>query len=416
MLRILAFVSAFSCLGSIYAQQFTKKQLSEDFEYFWSTINTDYCYFDKKATDWNRVKEIYANDLDTISTRKSFVFLLEKMFRELYDNHASLSTNYPESQKLVPTGTDVWAEYKNNKAVILEVRRNSGADHCGLRAGMEVISFNDLAIDQAIQEFIPKSVSTVTPEARNFALQVLLAGRHNEKRKITVLDPQKRIDFFPDDPQYFSADSPSWLDSKRLEGNIGYIRINNRLGENELIPLFDSVLDGLMDTKAMILDMRLTPSGGNTTVARAVLSRFISKEGFYQKHELTQEEKMFGVKRSWEEIVSPRKTTYTKALVVLADHWTGSVGEAMVIGLDGLKRVKVIGTQMARLNGAVYSYRLPNTGIGFNFPAEKLFHVNGTPRENFEPHIRVNMVQQKPGSDEILDAALRYLRQRDKHS
>src|SRR5881227_3929482 len=115
MLRILAFVSAFSCLGSIHAQQFTKKQLSEDFEFFWSTINTDYCYFDKKATDWNRVKEIYSKELDTITSRKSFVFLLENMFRELYDHHASLSTNYPESQKLVPTGADLWVEYKNSK-------------------------------------------------------------------------------------------------------------------------------------------------------------------------------------------------------------------------------------------------------------------------------------------------------------
>jgi carboxyl-terminal processing protease len=165
----------------------------------------------------------------------------------------------------------------------------------------------------------------------------------------------------------------------------------------------------LQHTRALIIDLRSTPSGGNTAVARAVLGRFISKEDFYQKHELTSEEKETSIKRSWVEIVSPRKPVYKNALIVLVDHWTGSVGEGIAIGFDALKRATIIGTKMAGLNGAVYSFVMPNTGIGFSFPAEKLFHVNGTPRENFSPTVEVDLRKKSDNEDVILQQALRFL-------
>ena len=86
------------------------------------------------------------------------------------------------------------------------------------------------------------------------------------------------------------------------------------------------------------------------------MGRFITKEGFYQKHVLTAEERESGIKRSWVEIVSPKNPTYKNPLVILVDHWTGSVSEGIAIGFDALKRATIIGTRMAALNGAIYSF------------------------------------------------------------
>jgi carboxyl-terminal processing protease len=197
----------------------------------------------------------------------------------------------------------------------------------------------------------------------------------------------------------------------RLIRQTGYLKINNCLGNNALIAQFDSVLNQLMQTRALIIDMRETPSGGNTTIARAILGRFIDREHFYQQHEYYAEEKKTGVKRSWQEIVSPRGLRYTKPLVILCDHWTGSVGEGITIGFDGMNRATVIGTPMAGLNGAIYSYELPNTKIGFSLPTERLYHIRGMPREVFRPLIQVDMTQEKPSThdDIILDRALQYI-------
>jgi carboxyl-terminal processing protease len=391
------------------AQALTREQYREDFTYFWETIKENYCYWDKKATDWQKVKALYSPEVDTVTTTRSFVLLLERVLYELYDHHASLNTNTRESQRLVPSGTDLWAAYVAGKPVITEVRKDYGAWNAGLRAGMELVAFNDQPIAAATLSFTPKALSRQDPEAKDYALRLLLAGQHSGKRKITVRDKGNLRHFYPDSLRTINDYTYTGdIESRVLEGGIGYLRINNRLWDNGLIPLFDSVLNTLMDTKALVLDLRETPSGGNTTVARAILGRFITHEGFYQAHELTAEERQYGVKRSWKEIASPRKPTYTKPLVVLANHWTGSVGEGIVIGFDALKRATVIGTPMARLNGAIYSFQMSHTGIGFSFPVEKLFHAhNGLPREVYMPPQVVKL--KGSGADEILLAAQAYL-------
>ncbi|MCU7551753.1 S41 family peptidase [Chitinophagaceae bacterium LB-8] len=394
-----------------HAQQWTKEQYTKDFDYFLNTIKEDYCYWDKKQTDWEKVKAIYIPALDTITAKGGFVLLMEKLFYELYDHHASLNTNTAASQRLVPSGTDLWAEYINGKPVITEVRRDFGAYKAGLKAGMELHAFNDVPIEQAIQPFLGKSLKTVTPEAKSYALRVLLAGTHLGNRKVSVKDKGMLYDFYPDQPV-------NLLEEHRYEGNlavrsygdIGYLKINNSLGDNNVIVSFDSALNSLMHTRALIVDLRETPSGGNTTVARAILGRFITKEMFYQKHELTAEQRQYGVKRSWVEIVSPRAALYSKPLIVLVDHWTGSVGEGIAIGFDALQRATVMGTKMAGLNGANYSYTMPNTGIGFSFPVEKIFHVNGRPREDFLPKVLVKLSDNHATNDVILEMALQQLK------
>jgi carboxyl-terminal processing protease len=399
------------CISSpAVSQQPTSQQFREDFEYFWNTLDRQYAYWDNKTTDWSKVKALYAAEADTIKSKWNFTLFLERVFNEIYDPHASLSTNTSESQKLIPSGADVWASYQNGKPLITEVRLGFGAARSGLHAGMEIIAINNLPVAEAIQPFLPKTLVRSDAAAKNHALRVAMAGRHSQKRKITVQYQGSQNDYFPD--QDTTTHYPPYqglLASERLAGNIGYIRIHNVLWDNNLIPAFDSVMNRLMDTKGIVLDLRETPGGGNTTVARAIIGRFISKAGFYQAHELPAEEKRFGVKRSWKEIVSPRGITYTKPLVLLVNHWTGSVGEGTTIGFDALKRATIIGTEMAGLNGANYSFQMPHTKIGFSFPAEKLFHVNGQPRETFKPHIIVNLSEQQVGEDKILQTALKYL-------
>jgi carboxyl-terminal processing protease len=101
------------------------------------------------------------------------------------------------------------------------------------------------------------------------------------------------------------------------------------LGNNNLIKEFDKALDSLLETKAIILDLRNTLNGGNTYVAKGIMSRFISKEKAYQKHSLL-ESYTFGlkIKRTFVEYVSPRGKQYQKPLIVLVGRWTGSMGKA----------------------------------------------------------------------------------------
>lgn len=398
------------------AQNFTTEQYRQDFAYFWQNIHDEYCYFSKKQTDWDKVKLLYYSMIDTVSSRSSFLGIIERALYELYDHHCNLNTNTDYSRRLVPTSTDMWAEYKNNKPVITEVRMKSGAAACGIIAGMEIVAINDIPAAAAVTEFLPKSLRKPDTESKAFALRLLLAGNHIQPRKFSLKINGVIKDYFPDkDGMQLEHHQYNGKIATQLYNNIGYIRINNCLYDNELIHVFDSAMTAMKNTKAMILDLRETPSGGNTSVARAILGWFINKEHFYQQHEYYAEEKQTGIKRSWQEIVSPRAGKYySKPLVILVNHWTGSVAEGIAIGFDCLRRpgTKIIGTTMARLNGAVYSYEMPHTKIGFTYTAERLYHINGKPREEYIPNINLPLaaLAAKKAGDIFITAALNYLK------
>ncbi|MEO6613651.1 MAG: S41 family peptidase [Chitinophagaceae bacterium] len=405
-----------SCFVTAQNSALTTGKYREDFDFFWKSIGEEYSYFDKKQTDWEKVKAIYGAGIGNITGREQFVSLLEKALNEIYDHHAILNTNTPLSSRLVPSGTDTWAEYVNGKPVITEVRKGFGTELSGVAPGMEIIAVNDIPVDIAIKSLLPVSLKKPDIEASNFALRLVLAGDHTKERKFTLQYRGKVRDYYPDkNGRLLENIKHNTAIEARLIGTIGYIKINDCLYDTDLVPAFDSVMQTFQKTSSLIIDLRETPSGGNTIVAKALMSWFIDKEHFYQKHEYPAEETMSGIKRSWMEIVSPRKDKhYSRPLVILCDHWTASLGEAIVIGFDALKRpfTKIIGTPMARLSGAVYSYEMPNTKIRFTFPAEKLYTIDGLPREKYLPGILVDLTtvasQQVP--DLFIARALSYLK------
>jgi len=50
-----------------------------------------------------------------------------------------------------------------------------------------------------------------------------------------------------------------------------------------------------------------------------------------------------------------------------------------------MKKAKITGTKMAGLLGAIDQFKLTQTNIGYQFPTERVYHINGTPRENYRP-------------------------------
>lgn len=413
------------CAGSIQAQPvndrrpaiYALQQFQSDFDFFWQNIHDNYAYLDAKTTDWNKVRDVYRPQLAGVQTRAQFISFLERVSEELYDPHISLNTNLVSSPRLVPTGADIWAEWQAGKAIVTEIRPASSAEKAGLRAGMEVLLVSGLPIRQAVHQREGQCLRRPDPAADNWALRTLLAGRHNEVRRFVVRSGQQSpvtVTLGDTEAERNGSENNALLLSEKTlpqDPRIGYIRFNNSLGQTNVIGQFDAALDNLQNTQSLILDLRDTPSGGNTTVARGILGRFIAQDMFYQKHDSPAEVRAYGVQQKWVDIVSPRGPfCYSHPVVVLVDHWTGSMGEGMAIGLDGMKRGLVAGTHMAGLNGAVESITLPNTGIGINFPTERLFHINGTPREDFVPSVEVSMTgQDAPRHDATLNAGLEVL-------
>jgi carboxyl-terminal processing protease len=248
----------------------------------------------------------------------------------------------------------------------------------------------------------------VAPDVRaqDWALRRVLAGRRGESLDISVrhADGRTAVVSLADTPTEPAA-TP--LEARRLADGIGYIRIHNSLGNPALISAFDAALAAMKDIPSIVLDLRDTPGGGDSAVAEPVLGRFVDRVRGYQKFVVPGG--TWKRTRTFIEKVRPRGPfNYRGRLIVLIDHWTASMGEGMAIGLAGMRRATVIGTPMAGLNGATYTRRLRFSGIPYNYPAERIYALDGTPREVFRPDIIVPLAG-ADSADPILNCALSVL-------
>lgn len=374
----------------------------QDFDALWEQVRDGYAYWHRAHTDWARVRDIYRPRVEAVRSRREFLGVLEDVVGELYDHHAHAAANTAASPRLVPSGTDVWAEWRRGRAMLTEVRAGSEAERAGVRAGMEVIAIGGRPVREAAAEHLPRALSRPDANADDVALRAALAGRQDAAVRLELAGARGErtiAEFRPG--VYDRPEAP--LTFRRLEGNVGYVRIHNSLGDTRLIAAWDAALEALRDTRGLVLDLRDTPGGGNTTVGRAILGRLLADERPYQRHELAAEEARHGVRRVWVEHVAPRGPfTYARPMAVLVGRWTASMGEGLAIGLDATGRARVIGTPMAGLQGALYDVVLPRTRLTVRIPMERLYHVDGTPREAWTPRIRPPSPR-RPGDDPALD-------------
>ncbi len=343
---------------------------------------------DQQNIDWKKVKEIYQPQCDKISSDNEFILFLERILNELHNGHSSLSINLKSSNRLIPSGLYLYIEKFGDGYYIKDLRKGFGAELSGLKIGMEVTMFNGLPIEQQLKQFLPKFTDQYNQKMYQYAIDMLFAGTHDKKREITVLENGKSKVYSP--VSYGNRSELLYI--KTLNQHTAYIKINNSLGNNKLIPEFDHALDSLFQYRNLIIDLTETPGGGNSTVARAIMGRFTTKLLPFQVHEF--DEKEYETKRHWVEVVTPRKKIFNGNVYVLVGHWTGSMGEGIAIGFDGMERAKIIGTKMAGLLGAISNFQMSETKIGFQFPTERLYHINGTPRECYIPKILTNNIEE----------------------
>jgi C-terminal processing protease CtpA/Prc len=387
-------------------ERVTPEQFTQDFDYLWSQLRDHYAYFDKKETDWNLVKGFYRPQVAEVRSKSEFITLLESVLDELYDPHTHLKVNTNRSTRLIPTGLDVWAEWENGKAIITQLRKGFSAEQAGLKVGMKITSINGLPVETAISNRLGASKKKVSEAARSWALRALLAGTRDNRRVIEARTVNGvNTTFQLDLPAHTTVDNyqgDQKVEWRILKEGFGYIKISD-LGSDDTVAEFDAALERVKATRGLIIDLRATQSGGNTSVAEPIMGRLIERRMPYQKGIPMHGE-------SWTREVSPRGSwTYKAPIVVLVGRWTASMGEGIAIGLDGMGRATVVGTRMAGLNGAVFDLQLPKTKINLNYAAEKLFHLNGTPREDFVPPITVKL-SDKRTNDVILSEGIKTLR------
>jgi carboxyl-terminal processing protease len=382
-----------------------RSKIEEDFEQIMSDIKNNYIYLNDKKVDIDCIYFNYKKKIKLIDSEDQRLLFFEYLLDEFYDSHVILMRSIRKSYRL---DSPIFTVTKNGKTKIKNVWQTQ-IENINLKIiGSEVIKINGIDLITKIDNFPTICNDKNDFETRNWIANKVISGKYNEPRILTLkLTNDKIVDFDLDSIKLKKDNS---LLTVSIVNNIGIIRLNNSLGQNTLIEKFDTAIDSLQNTKGLIIDLRNTTGGGNSYVARGIMSRFINESMPYQLHQIFDEswDNQPIIKRSWAEYVSPRNKQYKNPVVVLVGKWTGSMGEGLAIGFDGLRRAEIVGTEMKRLaGGSTNDFHLKNENLNYKLMTEKIFHLNGTPREKYIPENYVS--QSTTEKDETLEKGIKLI-------
>lgn len=326
------------------------------------------------------------------------------------DGHFHVRPAAEPERAWIPSSSDFWIVREGTKWLVADVKQGSHARELGIRPGWEVLAMDGTPIAELAASALAPVASNPDAQQIEYAGNVVIAGKIGIPRSFTFRDAemQQQLDLPPAQESF--APRPDGLMQITGQDGIVRIRFNNSLGDNNLIAAFDTAMAQSADARGIIIDVRDTPGGGNTTVARAILGHFVSRPVPYQIHRNMFEETNFGVRRQYAEYVFPRGETFKGPVAVLAGRWSGSVGEALAMAFGTAVGAHTIGTPLADLLGDLKSNRLQNGCLGMRFAWDKLFAVDGTPREDWVPQDLLPAGDTAAdGGDPALDRAIAYL-------
>jgi carboxyl-terminal processing protease len=387
MIRLAASFAALALLATTAAMAEqpapTPAEYRADALSFAPLVNDRYAYLDRLGGHFALTPALQ-READAVHDDKSLLRFLERGVALLADHHAITGSSFNDSWAIVPSYSDMWVEEKGGTYTVTSVRSASPAEGV-VKADDRVIDVRGVPIAQAVASYW-SDLGLGAPDVvhRVYAARVLLAGRRDRERVFTVQRGGKLIPLtLPSLYAVRKNDRPPLTVTHA--GAAWRIRFNDSIGEDATIAAFDAAMAQVPDQAPVVLDLTDTASGGNSSIARAVIGWFIDRPRPYQVHSSPEEERATGIPRMWIEYVIPRAGKHHSGPVtVLADRWTGSMGEGLAIGLDAMG-APVCGTPMAGLVGAVDDNRLEHSGQVVKLPTERLTTVSGVPREQFRP-------------------------------
>lgn len=365
---------------------------AQDFDELWETLRDRYCFFQDKRTDWAHVRRLYRPQALSAQSGDAFTEIVRQVLCELYDAHTHL-TDAPDGTPRFPL-FDLLAERREGGVRIAAVQDDSAAADAGSRIGDIVLAVDGQPIETIIADRMPKCLTRPDPEADAYVINSAVAGRRGMPRQMSVRGADGAVRDVAL-PLKQHGDQPD-LDFRALDGGLGYIRIRS-FANTDTVAAFDTALATLRETRGLIIDVR-DNGGGDTAVARPIMGRFITETKPYAH---MRRRNGRGLSAPWVESVDPRGPfTYTQPLVVLCNHWSGSMAEGFPMGMRDIGRARIVGTRMMGLGAAVFQIRLDRTGLQAQYSGEPVYDVNDAPRWRLVPDLET-----PPGAD-ILSAGV----------
>ncbi len=406
------------------AHTLTLAQRANIFTLVWTRVRDK--HYDPKLNglDWNAVRTRYQPRALQAPTDAAFYQTLNEMLGELKQSHLgvrapedaeALSAEHPAATGPSTGDAGLTALLIGGQAVVSRVEPGSGAEKAGIKPGFILTDIGGKPLAPLLKRIQDRKPALREGEQRVAAwalVRGLLAGPAGQKVTVTALDGTKSqaVEITRQVPAgqiiTFGALPPilSVVESKRLDGNIGYVRFNIFL-----FPIMQQIRQAVQKmaddhVAGIILDVRQNP-GGVGAMAETVAGLFMSKPADLGTMQTRAAPLKFPV--------FPQSPYYAGPLVILTDEASLSTSEVLAGGLQEIKRAVIIGRTSGGMVLPSQVEELPGGGefqyVFADFHTPKGVRLEG---RGVIPDISVELTPALllAHPDPILDRAVEYVR------
>jgi carboxyl-terminal processing protease len=394
-----------------------QRERQETFDAVWQTIHDEYFDPDFGGVDWRAVGDRYRPKVLAAETDSIFFVRLNEMVFELGVSHCGvIPREHPEwigAPALFSEGTiGVDIRMIDGRAVITSIRPGSPAERSGLRPGFIIESIDGRPMSQLVQQALapprsPIDERMVVPQmilqhlygevGANVTLTYLDGDDTSHAVTLTRAERPGRTELAPGIPPSFAE-----FESRRLEGNIGYIRFNS------FYPGLDGLacpaIERMSDAAGLIIDLRGNP-GGVFPVRRAICESLVDERTpFWRYRRRPEVETVY---------LNPSDRAYTGPLVFLVDCMSASSSEETAGGMKAIGRATIVGERTPGIVLIMETLELADGSTLF-YPVGQTIVADGSilEKNGVTPHIQVELTREAllAGRDPCLDVAVRHLR------
>jgi carboxyl-terminal processing protease len=397
-----------------------QKRLNIDsFERVWQTVRDT--HWDPKlgGVDWQAAHDDLRPAVERAETMAQARKAMSDLLGRLHQSHFAIlpADVYEEVGDKSRSGdgrTGIDVRVVNGQALVTSVNENSPAAKAGVRPGWLILQID-------AKEVAP-SIESVSHIYRDSTLRDLMLARAVASKLNGDLDDTVRVRFLDGAGKTVDLEiaeaSPRgekttfgllptqyvWIESRKLEANVGYIAFNMFLGPARLMPAFEDAVKSFQQSDGVIIDIRGNP-GGIGIMAMGLAGFFLDKSGQRLGTMQTRQTPLNFV-------VNPRVPTFRGRVAILVDGSSASTSEIFAGGMQDLKRARIFGTRTAGAALPSFIEKLPN-GDGFQCATANYISAGGKTLEGIgvTPDVEAPPTRELllAGKDAALEAALHWI-------
>ena len=422
MIRILlvVFIFSFCAVAQDDMQAFILKLLQKPpestpelrqktFLEVWETVKTKHYDGTFNGVDWEKVREKYAPKVAKTEGNEQLTEVLNDMLNELGVSHNAVinRSEIAKGYNSEPADLGFKLKWIESQAVITSIDANSPSYNAGLRQGFVIKEFDGVLVSKIVEEknrrTINGRVGKLLPGEIGTKVNLVYLNEAGKTKNATI----ERIKAKGDLIKLFGvAPTYVWVDSRKLDTDIGYISFSGFLGVDEKVV---NAINSMINAPAIILDLR-NNRGGNSMEANSIANMFFDQMTVFSKIKTRKGIEM------WESgIALPSKNNFKGILVILVNKESSSASEALSSGLQDLGRATIVGetstgsllagSTKVLLNGNVQMY----TEMAPVTPKGNLIEGKGV-----VPDIEIKLTRKMllKGGDPQLEAAVKFIKKK----